>query len=123
MYPNSQIAELGENATFYCEGSGRNVYWLIDNYLIASQLPNSYIKRGFVQQKERSGNRIRLNLTILASVRNNNTKVWCTVTADTTEIEIGAPLANLTVIGKKKNIAKYTLIKIIDPDCVVTICL
>ena len=94
----SVSALIGENAVFYCSGSGVRIQWIVDGVyatrfkITAQGIANPHIETFF-------GNTIQSTLTVSATLENNGTTVQCVLFPG----EVTSDNATLTVLPGKIN--------------------
>ena len=85
-------ALIGENAVFYCNGSGAIIQWIVDGVYATH---SNITARGIVIHIETlSGNTLQSTLTVPATLENNGTTVQCIVFPS----EVTSDIATLTVL-------------------------
>ena len=88
----SVSALIGENAVFYCNGSGVIIQWIVDGVYATH---SNITARGIAIYTETlSGNTIQSTLTVPATLENNGTTVQCVLFPG----ELTSDKANLTVL-------------------------
>ena len=102
-HPDDQTAPVGSNATFHCSGTDHPV-WIIKTadgiryYTDRARDTEKLPKIGFFQQENPDG---MLQLTVQATVANNNTIVYCRVFVNGVDSAFSSA-AKLTVLGRSK---------------------
>ena len=95
--PVSVSALIGENAVFYCNGSGAIIQWIVDGVYATH---SNITARGIAIHTETlSGNTLQSTLTVPATLENNGTTVQCIVFPS----EVTSEKATLTVLPGKMN--------------------
>ena len=87
----SVSALVGENALFYCNGSGFTIGWIVDG-LLATDI--SIIGRGIQRNTVSSSGTVQSTLTVPATSVNNGTTVQCVLYPG----EVTSNNATLTVL-------------------------
>ena len=81
--PQTQHALLNaeERATFFCQATGINVFWLINGETVVAAGDTTRINRGWIFNEvvdhSQSDNVHNLTMEIPARIENNNTRVQC----------------------------------------------
>ena len=95
--PVSVSALIGENAVFYCNGSGAIIQWIVDGVYATH---SNITARGIAIHTETlAGNTLQSTLTVPATLENNGTTVQCVLFPG----EVTSNKANLTVLPGKIN--------------------
>ncbi len=95
VHPRSSNITLGQNASFYCKASGKTARWYVNGAPITTALAD----KGFEFQEAIEGSVHNLNATVLGTIANNGTVLWCTVKTYGSHIEESSR-ATLIVIGE-----------------------
>ena len=68
-------ARIGENAVFYCNGSGAIIQWIVDG--VYATHSNITVRGIAIYTETLSGNTLQSTLTVPATLENNGTTVQC----------------------------------------------
>ena len=101
--PSNRTVTVNTTTSFFCNARGLNAGWHINDHRVDDFNKQEYINKGFTfhdgpPDDSGDSNHIHnLNVTVVASVANNNTNFRCFVYLD--RATISAP-AELIVMGK-----------------------
>ena len=99
--PESQEhVPIASTASFFCRGKGREVLWIVDGKDVRkpSGFWDTLEDRGFTFSCNKTFGESRLNMSVLATVENNNTNISCKARRDDL---VTSQIVYLTVIGTK----------------------
>ncbi len=87
--PETQYTPQGEEAEFFCQAEGGSVHWVVnDDLILNNQNQKDYEEQGFhfeiLGRDDYDGySRFNLSLAVAGTVANNNTKIQCLSSSDT----------------------------------------
>ena len=91
----SVSALVGENALFYCNGSGITIVWIVDGSLATDSI---IADRGITATPMTSSGTVQSTLTVPATLENNGITVQCVIYPG----EVTSNNATLTVLPGKQ---------------------